>query len=212
VAKPKIPTKKLVVFAIAIPMIGFGVASMVLAHFGLAPLDITNTGLAKALHIQVGFASWISAATLLALAALLGRRPKAGTLVSVLFIGLSINTAIAILPSPSTISLRLVYLAAGLAVLYSGITLLVLAALGAGPSEELMLALGSKGAKIHHARWLIELALFVAGVALSGQVGPVTVLFVLTTGPILAWSIPNFAKVAKIDPPSPDPFPPGDFR
>lgn len=53
-----------------------------------------------------------------------------------------------------------------------------------------MLALVDRGAGIRPVRWGIELTLLAVGLALGGDASVGTVVFVLATGPVLAWALP----------------------
>lgn len=82
----------------------------------------------------------------------------------------------------------------GLVLLYTAISVGVSTMLGTGPIELAMLGLADRGMNMQVARWLIEAVVFVVGVALGGQIGIGTLLFVVLTGPVLARSLPPVAR------------------
>ena len=98
--------------------------------------------------------------------------------------------ALDLLPSPDTTLARSVLTLLGLVVIWVAITGIVASDVGIGPIELMMLALTDRGLKIHVARWGIEIALLVVGVALGGSVGIGTAAFAAGTGPVLAGTIP----------------------
>lgn len=182
---------RLGLFLVGICGVGLGVGLMVEAELGLAPNDVLSTGLGDTLGIGVGTAAWITAAVAIVLAWLLGRRPRAATVLGGLVVGLAINLALDLLPTPDAIVVRMAALAIGLVVIWSSITVIVAVDVGAGPLELLMLAFMDRGVSIHIARWGIEIALFLIGLALGGNVGLGTVLFAFCTGPIFAVTLPR---------------------
>ncbi len=192
---------------------GLGIAGMLRAHFGTDPFDAINASVGRITGLSVGVASWLNVGLVLALAWILGRRPRVGTVVVGLGIGLVINLGLALLPVQHGIVVRAVLAAASLAVLYLGVTGYVISDLGAGALEELMLALVARGAKLRSARWGIEAVLLAVAFGLRGPIGIVTVAFVLLTGPVLAWTIPFLARLVRLPLPHHDPnVPLGDIR
>lgn len=185
---------RLTVFLLGNLLVGLGVGGLLHAHLGVAPFDVTNSGLAARLGVDVGTASWFVGATMVTGAVLLGRRPRVGTLAAVVLVGLAINLAVAGIPTPGGWSTRLALLGVALVTLWSGITCLVLARYGAGPLEELMLALAGRGVPLRTARWGLEAGLTFLGVVLGGQLGVATVLLVVGTGPVLAAVLPPLER------------------
>lgn len=174
---------------------------MLRAGTGVAPQDVLNSGLANTTGLAVGTCAWIVAAAILAAAWVAGRRPRLGTFLSSFGIGATINVVMAAtgdLAGPS----RYLVGAVGLCVIYTGITLLVTAEFGAGPAEELMLALHQRfGVGLRPTRWVIEAVLFGSGWVLGGAVGVGTVVFVVATGPVLAHTIVTARKHVWGEPP-----------
>lgn len=170
--------------------IGLGVGMMVNADLGVTPADVTNTGLADHLGLGIGTIAWLFATTVAFGAWALGRTPSVGTFVSSLLIGMGVNASVSFMPTPDAVGPRMLMLAIGLAVLYTGIISIVASGRGTGPLELLMLAISDRGPKMHVARWMIEGSLLVIGIVLGGQVGLGTALFALLTGPTLAWLLP----------------------
>ena len=83
--------------------------------------------------------------------------------------------------------------------MWTGITGVVSADVGAGPLELVMLALMDRNVSIRVARWGIEIALLVIGLVLGGEAGLGTVIFVVATGPVLAVTIPRATAVLGTD-------------
>lgn len=171
--------------------VGVGVAAMVRADLGVAPNDVMNTGLAHAIGTGVGTASWLTGATAMLIATVMGRRPKVPTIVGGLIVGASINVVLAALPESPGAAVRAAFLVVGLCVIWAGITGVVAVDVGAGPIELVMLAFMDRGSSIRVTRWAIELTLLVVGLVLGGAAGLGTALFAFGTGPVLAVTIPR---------------------
>lgn len=181
------------VYTAAIWGVGLGVSLMVEGDLGVAPNDVLNTGLADTLGIGVGVAAWLTGVVAMALSWSMGRRPLVATVVGSVVVGLSITGALAVLPTPDHMAMRIAFVALGLAVVWAGITGVVSADVGAGPLELVMLALMDRGISIRIARWGIELTLLLLGLALGGAAGVGTAVFALGTGPVLAVTLPRAA-------------------
>lgn len=177
----------------AIAGVGIGVSLMVEGDLGVAPNDVLNTGLGDTLGVGVGTAAWLTAVAAMALAWAMGRRPRIATVLGSVIVGLSINVALAALPTPDPLAWRIGFVVLGLVVIWAGITGVVTAEVGAGPLELVMLAIMDRGVSIRLARWGLELALLLLGLALGGAAGFGTAVFALGTGPVLALTLPRAA-------------------
>lgn len=184
---------RVAVYLVAICSVGVGVSLMVEADLGVAPNDVLNTGLGATVGIGVGTAAWLTGTVAMALAWALGRRPRVATVVGSVIVGLSINVVLSLLPTPQPMVGRAAFLVLGLLVVWSAITGVVAADVGAGPLELVMLALMDRSISIRIARWGIELTLLVLGLLLGGSAGVGTAIFALGTGPVLAFTLPRAA-------------------
>lgn len=192
--RPRSPLgTRVAVFALAICSVGVGVGLLVEAGLGVAPFDVTTTGLAHSLGWEVGTASFLTGIIAMLLAWALGRRPRLATVLGGVVVGLTINAALAVLPTPDALAPRVAMMALGLMVVWAAITGVVAADVGAGPLELAMLGLVDRGVSIRVARWGIELTLLAIGLALGGNAGVGTAIFALATGPVLAVTLPPAA-------------------
>jgi uncharacterized membrane protein YczE len=171
--------------------IATGVVSVLHAGFGAGPFDVLNVGVAGQLGVQVGTASWITTAVLIGVAMMLGKRPGPATFLSSFFVGALVNVMLVVVPTPGGLVFRVAMLCGGTAVLFFGVSLVVVAGLGNGAIDMLMFAIGSKGVSLRAARWGIEVGAVCAGVLLGGTAGVATVLIALSAGPVLVRLIPR---------------------
>ena len=178
----------------AIVGVGIGISVMVSARLGVAPADVLATGGAKQLDIGVGTMGWISGAIFTLLALLVRRPPSWGTLIGGVLVGQVVNLVIDRIPDPDSLLARVPMMFLGLALLYVSISVGVATTLGTGPMELLMLGLVDKGVSVQVARWGIEATTVTIGFLLGGQIGVGTIIFVVSTGPVLARTLPPVAR------------------
>jgi uncharacterized protein len=178
------------ILVVSFAVVAFGIAFMVSAHLGVAPADILSTGGAERLDIGVGTMGWISGGFFTMLAWFLKRPPQWGTIIGAVTVGFFVNIALDLVPEPDPLITRVPMLLFGLVLIYTAVSFGVATALGTGPMELVMLGLSDRGMSVQVARWGLEAVVFVLGVALGGELGVGTVMFVLLTGPVLARSLP----------------------
>ena len=181
--------RRLGTLAIGFALVGGGVAMMIRGQVGVAPYDVLTTGVAAALGIAVGAAAMIVPLVFVAMAWSLGRRPGPGTALAVVLVGPTIGLALTAVPHVEAMAPRLGLFVVGYLVVAAGVTAVIIAEIGPGPAEILMLALHDKGAPLASARTGIELTCVAVGWSLGGQVGVGTVVVALTIGPILRWML-----------------------
>ncbi len=167
---------------------------MVSAHLGVAPADVLATGGAHRFHIGVGTMSWVVGAVMATIAVGLRRPPQWGTLLGALSVGQFVNWFLLVMPTPHELVWRSLMMTGGLLMLYVAISIGVATNLGTGPIELVMLGLNDKGIAMQVGRWAIEALMLGVGIALGGQFGVATIIFLLATGPVLARTIPPVAR------------------
>jgi len=77
----------------------------------------------------------------------------------------------------------------GTLILAVAICLVVSTELGAGPTEVVMLGLMHRGMGIVPARWISDGTPLVVGTLLGGAIGPGTLLFALSMGPMVKFGL-----------------------
>lgn len=167
-------------------LIGVAVALLVEAQLGLAPYDVLSSGLSQNLGISLGQAGWILAAVLFAVAALLKRPPTIWGVAYIVMNGIAIDAASSILRTPSSTSLRVAFVVAGITVMASGITVVVHSGTTGGPFELLMSAGADRGINPIKIRYILDASVFALGLLLGGTAGLGTLLFAMTMGQCLS--------------------------
>jgi len=165
--------------------LGLGVALTVRADLGLGPWDVLHQGMAERTGIGIGIAGILVGVVVLALAYPLGAQIGIVTLVNVVFVGLVIEAALAVLPEVEPVAVRWLLLLAGVASGGLGTSLYLVPRLGAGPRDGLMTALAARGHSVRLVRTAIELSALTAGILLGGTVGIGTVVWAVLVGPVI---------------------------
>jgi uncharacterized membrane protein YczE len=179
---------------------GVGISLMVAGDLGLGPWDVLHQGLERLTGVSIGAVS-IGVGALVMLAWIpLGERPGLGTVLNVLLIGIVIDATLLWLDTPSELWERVAMTGSGPVLFAVGSGFYLGAGLGSGPRDGIMTALGRRGVPIGAARGAIELTVLAGGWMLGGTVGLGTVLFAVSIGPLVHWTVPRLA-VPTADPP-----------
>jgi uncharacterized membrane protein YczE len=189
-ATPDSPVaRRLGTLGIGLVLVAVGVAMMIRAELGVAPYDVLTTGLADSTGIDIGLAAMLLPLGFTLLGWALGRAPGPGTLLAVLFVGPILGVALDALPIQDSMTARLPLFAGGFLLIAGGITAVVIAEIGPGPAEIVMLAIHDKGYPLAPVRTGIELTCVAIGWVIGGQVGAGTVVVALLIGPLLRWML-----------------------
>ena len=176
-------------------LVAFGVslALMVRAELGLGPWDVLHQGIAERSRLEIGWVVIGVSALVLALWVPLRQRPGLGTVANAVVVGLSVNAALELLPTPRHLAPRAVFLVVGILANGVATALYIGAGLGPGPRDGLMTGLARRGYTIRGARALIELFVLAIGWVLGGSVGVGTIAYALAIGPLAHYFIPRLA-------------------
>lgn len=174
-------------------LFGASVALLVRADLGLDPWDVFHQGVSDRTGLSIGVVVVAASVAVLALWVPLRQRPGVGTVANVVLVGASLDATLAVLPAPPDLSLRVVFLLAGIVGNAAATGLYIGAGLGPGPRDGLMTGLAARGVSIRVARTGIEAAVLVVGWLLGGTVGVGTVAYALAIGPLAHAFIPLFA-------------------
>jgi uncharacterized membrane protein YczE len=171
---------------------GISMALMLESGLGNMPWDVLHQGLALHSGISIGLVSIIIGAVVLLLWIPLRQRPGIGTVSNVFVIGIMVDAALWLLPTPAALWLRLVFLVAGILLNAVATGLYVGARLGPGPRDGLMTGLAARGRSIRVVRTVIEIGVVAVGFLLGGTLGIGTVIYAVTIGPLVHITLPLF--------------------
>lgn len=190
---------KWLVFFIGLLIMSFGISLMIRANLGSAPWDVLHIGLFYQYGLSIGTWSIIIGFLIIGATSLLTRkRPQMGAFLNMLFVGIFIDGYL-MLPffkTPDSTAKALLMLVAGILINGFGMGLYIASDCGAGPRDSLMLALTEKtGRKVSQIRLFMELAVLAGGWLLKGPVSLGTILFCLTIGTVVGYTLPYCKKI-----------------
>jgi uncharacterized membrane protein YczE len=184
---------RLVQLHVGLVLYGLSSALQVRAGLGLDPWDVLHQGLARRSGLAIGTVSILVGAVVLLGWIPIRQRPGFGTLSNVVVVGLSLNVALAVLPTEHALAVRIVTLVGAILLCGLATGLYISAGLGPGPRDGLMTGWSHRtGRSIRLTRSVIELTVLVSGWLLGGSVGLGTVLFAVSIGPLSQLSLRLF--------------------
>jgi uncharacterized membrane protein YczE len=186
---------RLLRLAVGLFAYGFAIALMVRAGIGVAPWDVLTQGLSKHTGLSFGLVTFLTSLVVLLLWIPLKQRPRFGTVANTLAIGPVADFGLHVLPQQSVWWAQGLTFAGGLLLLAVASGLYIGADFGPGPRDGLMLGLHRRlGWRVGVARTAIEVTVLAAGWLLGGQVGIGTAAEALLIGPLVAITLPLFAR------------------
>ena len=158
---------------------------------GVGSWDVLHIGLAKKIGLTIGSWSILTGILILVLTSLIYKRlPQIGTFLNLLLVGVFIDIFNWLLPDVESLFIQAVLFVLGALLLGYGCGIYIVANLGAGPRDSLMLLVVDKlGWSIMKARTTMEVTVSVVGFLLGGPVGIGTVFMAFGLGPIIQKSI-----------------------
>src|SRR6056300_905990 len=183
--KPKFSTFFFLCFGLII--FGLGEGLLIVSVSGASPWSVLAQGISSKSGFSVGFITFLISVSVLIFWIPLNQKPGIGTILNALIIALMIDICIKYFPSPENF---LSQTALGvIAVLLTGLGggIYLIANLGAGPRDGLMVGLQIKtNLPIAAVRATLEITVVCVGWYLGGTVGIGTLLFAFGIGPCVA--------------------------
>jgi uncharacterized membrane protein YczE len=190
---------RLVQLYVGLILYGTSSALQVRAGLGLDPWDVFHQGLAERLHLSIGVVAIVVGALVLLAWIPLRQRPGLGTVSNVVLVGLSLDWALSVLPTPHVLVARIGYLIGGIVLCAVATGLYINARFGPGPRDGLMTGLPKRTRlSVRASRTIVEVTVLVVGWLLGGTVGIGTLLFAVSIGPLAQVFLRLFA--ARPDP------------
>jgi uncharacterized membrane protein YczE len=202
-------TRRLAQLYAGLVLYAFSMALVINSELGNMPWDVFHQGLARRTGLSIGF--WVIAVGLVILLAWipLRERPGIGTVSNILVIGFLIDGALWLVPEPSALAVRAVFLVAGIALNGVATALYVGARMGPGPRDGLMTGLVRRtGRSVRLVRTSMEVIVVAAGIVLGGTFGFGTILYAVSIGPLVQVFLPRFTVTERAPSAAPlDPAP-----
>jgi uncharacterized membrane protein YczE len=188
------PARRLVQLYAGLVLYAVSMALLVRSGLGVMPWDVLHQGLARQLGWSLGVVTMVVGALVLLAWVPLRERPGLGTVSNVVVIGLALDAALAVLPEPSSLPLRAVFVGLGIALNAVATAAYIGVHLGPGPRDGLMTGLVRRsGRSVRLVRTSIEVAVVGAGWLLGGTLGVATVLYALAIGPLVHVLLPRLS-------------------
>ncbi len=167
-------------------LFGFGTAFMLQAQLGVDPWTVFAEGLSLVTGWRIGWVVIGVGVAVLLLWIPLRQRPGIGTVANALLIGPFMELGLAVIDTPPSMTLRIVFFSGGLLMVAVGSGWYIGSGFGPGPRDGLMTGLHRRfGWPIWAVRTGIEVTVVVSGWLLGGTVGVGTVAFALFIGPLV---------------------------
>jgi uncharacterized membrane protein YczE len=173
---------------------GVSMALMVRSGLGVMPWDVLHQGLARQLGWSMGTVTIVVGAIVLLAWIPLRQRPGLGTVSNVVVVGLALDAALAVLPAPTGLPLRVSFGIAGVLLNAVATAAYIGVHFGPGPRDGLMTGFVRRtGGSVRLIRSGIEVVVVGGGWLLGGTVGAVTVVYALGIGPLVHLLLPRFS-------------------
>jgi len=183
--KPKISTLFFCCFGLM--LFGLGEGLLIVSFTGASPWSVLAQGISLNVNLSVGMITLIISLCVLILWVPLGQKLGMATVLNALIIALMIDLCIKFVPTPSNYYNQLILAIISVITVGIGGGIYLVANLGAGPRDGLMVGLQKKtNLPIALVRATIEITVVSIGWYLGGTVGIGTLLFAFGIGPCVA--------------------------
>jgi len=186
--KPKFLTSFFLCFGLII--FGLGEGLLIVSASGASPWSVLAQGLFLNIGFSVGLITIFISIAVLLLWFPLKQKPGIGTILNALIIGLMIDACIRYVPTPENYFNQVLLGAIAVFTVGLGGGIYLVANLGPGPRDGLMIGLQKKtNLPIASVRAVLEITVMSIGWYLGGTVGVGTLLFAFGIGPCIALSL-----------------------
>ena len=183
--KPKLSTFFFLCFGLS--LFGLGEGLLIVSFTGASPWSVLAQGLSLNVNLSIGMLTFLISVTVLILWIPLGQKPGMATILNAIIIALMIDLCIKFVPTPSSYINQLILAVVSVITVGIGGGIYLVANLGAGPRDGLMVGLQKlTNFPIAAVRGTLEISVVSAGWYLGGTVGIGTILFAFGIGPCVA--------------------------
>ena len=183
--KPKFSTLFFCCFGLM--LFGLGEGLLIVSFTGASPWSVLAQGLSLNVNLSIGMLTFLISVTVLILWIPLGQKPGMATILNAIIIALMIDLCIKFVPTPSSYINQLILAVVSVITVGIGGGIYLVANLGAGPRDGLMVGLQKlTNFPIAAVRGTLEISVVSVGWYLGGTVGIGTILFAFGIGPCVA--------------------------
>ena len=183
--KPKISTLFFLLLGLA--LFGLGEGLLIVSFAGASPWSVFAQGVALNINFSIGIITIFVSIGVLLFWIPLKQKPGIGTILNAIIIGLMIDVCIKYVPTPENYIYQILLAIVAVLTVGLGGGIYLVANLGAGPRDGLMVGLQKKTKlPIALVRGFLEITVMSIGWYLGGTVGVGTLLFAFGIGPAVA--------------------------
>ena len=183
--KPKFSTLFFCCFGLM--LFGLGEGLLIVSFTGASPWSVLAQGLSLNVNLSIGILTFLISVTVLIFWIPLGQKPGIATILNALIIAIMIDLCIKFVPTPSNYISQLILAVISVTTVGIGGGIYLVANLGAGPRDGLMVGLQKlTNFPIAAVRGTLEISVVTVGWYLGGTVGIGTILFAFGIGPCVA--------------------------
>jgi uncharacterized membrane protein YczE len=183
--KPKFSTLFFCCFGLM--LFGLGEGLLIVSFTGASPWSVLAQGLSLNVNLSIGILTFLISVTVLIFWIPLGQKPGIATILNALIIAIMIDLCIKFVPTPSNYINQLILAVISVTTVGIGGGIYLVANLGAGPRDGLMVGLQKlTNFPIAAVRGTLEISVVSVGWYLGGTVGIGTLLFAFGIGPCVA--------------------------
>ena len=183
--KPKISS--MFFLCLGLILFGLGEGLLIVSYTGASPWSVLAQGISLHINFSIGTITLFISFAVLLLWIPLNQKPGIGTILNALIIALMIDLCIKFVPTPETYEVQLLLAVIAVLTVGFGGGIYLVANLGAGPRDGLMVGLQKKtNLPIAAVRATLEITVVSASWYLGGTVGLGTLLFAFGIGPSVA--------------------------
>jgi uncharacterized protein len=194
--KPKPLTLILLVFGLF--LFGLGESLLITSGAGVGPYTVLAQGISNLSGWSIGLSTFVISIIVLLMWIPLKQKPGMGTILNAFIIALTIEFSVYYLPYPETYPMQILQVVVGVLIIGIGSGFYLIANLGAGPRDGLMIGLQKKtNLPIYSIRTIIEVSVVIVGWLMGGVVGLGTAIFAFGIGPSVALGLSMVGKSSK---------------
>ena len=194
--KPKPLTLIFLVFGLF--LFGLGESLLITSGAGVGPYTVLAQGISNLSGWSIGLSTFVISIFVLLMWIPLKQKPGMGTILNAFIIALTIEFSVYYLPYPETYPMQILQVVVGVLIIGIGSGFYLIANLGAGPRDGLMIGLQKKtNLPIYSIRTIIEVSVVIVGWLMGGVVGLGTAIFAFGIGPSVALGLSIVGKTSK---------------
>ena len=183
--RPKVSS--LFFLCLGLVIFGFGEGLLIVSYSGASPWSVLAQGISLNVNLSIGLITFIISITVLIFWIPLKQNPGIGTILNAFIIAIMIDLCIKFIPTPENYYYQIIVGIIAVLTVGLGGGIYLVANLGAGPRDGLMVGLQKKtNLPIAAVRGFLEITVVSIGWYLGGTVGPGTLIFAFGIGPAVA--------------------------